>query len=459
MKSIRLTIMSHTNIKKPLTAAVVFVLPMILLLMCLSSSAVAQDRPNIVIIWADDLGYGDLGVYGHPTIQTPNLDRMAHEGMKFTQFYAADPRCTMSRAALLTGRYPVRTGVSGVFFAHDSTGMSPDEITIADALKEQGYATTAIGKWHLGHLNEYLPTNQGFDSYFGIPYSNDMSYKPRRPYFPPLPLMEDEQIIEQPVDQATLTRRYTERAVSFIQQNADQPFFIYLSHTFPHVPLFASEQFHGKSSRGLYGDVVEEIDWSTGEILAELKAQGVAENTLVIFTSDNGPWLSYGEEGGSAGLLRGGKGYTWEGGMRVPGIAWWPGKIPPGQVSKAVASTIDLFTTSLTLAGADIPDDRIIDGVDLMPVLSGQTESVREEFFYYNRTKLYAVRKGPWKLHIRKPLSGYEVSEEPDPPLLYHLEFDPSEQNDLAAEHYADVIPDLLRLVEEHKSNLVIRED
>lgn len=310
-----------------------------------------SEQPNIVIIFTDDLGYGDVGVYGHPTIRTPNLDRMAEEGMKFTQFYSGAPVCTPSRAALLTGRLPVRNGMMSkelrVLFPFSAKGLAPEEITIAEALKDKGYATAAIGKWHLGQESPYLPTDQGFDSYFGIPYSNDMNHSG----MPPIPLMQGEKIIEQPADQRTLTKRYTEHSLSFIQKNKDRPFFLYLAHTFPHIPLYASDEFRGASSRGLYGDVVEEIDWSTGQILNELKKQGLAKNTLVFFTSDNGPWLTEKQEGGSAGLLRNGKGTTWEGGMREPAIAWWPGTIQPGQVSQSLATTMDLFTTSLELAG------------------------------------------------------------------------------------------------------------
>lgn len=424
-----------------------------------SAQNINGDRPNIVIIFADDMGYGDAGVYGHPTIRTPNLDRMAEEGMKFTQFYTAASVCTPSRAGLLTGRLPVRSGMMSeefrVLFPFSAKGIPEEEVTIAEALKGQGYATAAVGKWHLGHRTPYLPTDNGFDQYFGIPYSNDMSNEA----WQPLPLMRDKKIIEQPVNQNTLTSRYTEESLQFIRDNQDQPFFLYLAHTFPHVPLYASEDFRGTSSRGLYGDVIEELDWSTGQIIDELTKLGLDENTLVFFTSDNGPWLVKDQNGGSAGLLRDGKGTTWEGGMRVPGLAWWPGTIPSGQVTQALGTTMDLFSTSLALAGADQPDDRIIDGENLMPVLTGQEESVRDVVFYYRSEKLFAVRKGPWKAHFITQ-SAY-VGDEPishDPPELYNLEEDPSENYNLAEER-PEVISEIMDLVEEHRNNLVRGED
>lgn len=326
--------------------------------------------PNIIIIYCDDLGYGDIGIFGHPTIRTPHVDRMAAEGQKWTSFYTAVSVCTPSRAALLTGRYPIRSGLSSskrdVFFPDSSGGMPPGEITLAEVLKTQGYSTGCVGKWHLGHLPPHLPTRNGFDSYFGVPYSNDMDRTPDAPRnafqdpkseYWDVPLMRDEEIIEQPAIQETLTRRYTEEAVRFIQSNRDHPFFLYFAHTFPHVPLFASENFKGKSPRGLYGDVVEEIDWSTGKILEALGSSGIDQNTLIVFSSDNGPWLTFREQGGSAGLLHGGKRSTWEGGMRVPTIFRWPGKIKPGVVSD-IGCTMDMFTTAALLGGAGGPGHR-----------------------------------------------------------------------------------------------------
>jgi len=404
--------------------------------------------PNIVVIFADDLGYGDLGCFGHPTISTPNLDRMAAEGMKFSQFYSAAPVCTPSRAALLTGRLPIRNGMCSdrrrVLFPNSAGGLPETEVTIASALKTAGYATCCIGKWHLGHLPKFLPTRRGFDHYFGIPYSNDMK---------PTPLMSNEETIEEPADQTTLTRRYTEQALKFIQKNKYKHFFLYFPHTFPHVPLFASDSFKNKSLRGLFGDVVEELDWSVGKILHTLRQNNLAENTLVFFTSDNGPWLIMNLNGGSAGLLRGGKGSTWEGGMREPCIAWWPGKIKPNTTNPALASTMDIFATCLEIAGVPVPKDRIIDGVNLLPALLGTGPDPRNIMFFYRGTRLMAVRKGPWKAHFITQAGYREKPKEHDPPLLFNLEYDPSEKFNVADKN-SKVIDDIRRTVERHKKNL-----
>jgi len=433
----------------------------------------AHRPPNLVIIFADDLGYGDLGVYGHPTIRTPHLDRMAAEGMKFTQFYTAASVCTPSRAALLTGRLPVRSGMAGdtrrVLFPDSRLGLPAAEITIAEALKEQGYATAAIGKWHLGHLPPYLPTRNGFDTYFGIPYSNDMDRTVggarqeifREPSIESwnVPLMRGEEIVERPADQRTITKRYTEEAVQFIRTHSDEPFFVYLAHSMPHVPLFRSDAFADVSRRGLYGDVIEEIDWSVGQVLDALRTEGLAENTLVFFTSDNGPWLVFDTHGGSAGLLHGGKGMTWEGGMRVPGLAWWPGTIAPGSVNDAVTSTMDLYATALSMAGHALPADRVIDGCNLLPMLTGASaDPVRDVYFYYRGTTLYAARKGPWKAHFITQWAyvADSVRTEHDPPRLFHLDHDPSEQYDVAAAH-PDVIAAIRAEVERHRANLDAR--
>ena len=419
-----------------------------------------EQKPNIVIIYADDLGYGDLGVYGHPTIKTPNLDKMASEGLKFTQFYVGASVCTPSRAALLTGRLPIRYGMVSdkirVLFPFSYGGLPKEEITIAEALKTQDYATAIIGKWHLGHLPQHLPLNHGFDYYFGIPYSNDMRkdttitrWKPARKYVD-LYLIEDSTVIDHHVDQRQLTKRYTEKAKEFIKSNKDKPFFLYVPYNFPHVPLYASNDFEGKSTAGIYGDVVEELDWSVGEILATLKAENLAENTLVIFTSDNGPWLVKGNEGGSAGLLREGKGSTWEGGMREPAIAWWPGTIEAGRTTEAISTTMDLYTTALKLAGAEIPVDRILDGADLTPVLLGTAEQLNNEVFYYLGEQLFAVRRGAWKMHFQT-LTPY-VGEQPvqhDPPLLFNLDLDPSEKRNVATDN-PEVIDHLKKLAEDH---------
>jgi len=432
-------------------------------------------KPNVVIIFADDLGYGDIGVYGHPTINTPHLDRMAAEGQKWTNFYVAASVCTPSRAGLLTGRLPVRSGmcsdVEGVLYPNSTGGLPANEVTMAEALKSQDYATACVGKWHLGHLPPYLPTANGFDSYFGIPYSNDMcstrpdwpdyerTFDPKSEYWN-VPLMRNEEIVERPTDQTSLTRRYTEEAVRFIQNNIENPFFLYLAHNMPHIPLFASDSFDGKSRRGLYGDVIEEIDWSVGQVLSTLRKEGLAENTLVVFTSDNGPWLYFLHHGGSAGLLREGKDTAWEGGFREPGLFWWPGTIRPGVVSQ-MGSTLDLFPTVCHLAGVEIPDDRIMDGLDLRPALLGSGKSPRDTMFYYIGTRLYAVRKGPFKAHfttITEPFRPGSRSVIHDPPLLFNLEHDPSEKYDVAADH-PDVIADIINEVERHKANLVPGED
>lgn len=404
--------------------------------------------PNFVIIFADDLGYADLGCFGHPTLRTPNLDRMAAEGAKLTQFYSAASVCTPSRAALLTGRLPIRNGMCSdkrrVLFPNSGGGLPHSEITIATALKTKGYATACIGKWHLGHLRRFLPTRHGFDYYFGIPYSNDMR---------PTPLLENEKTIEEPVVQTTLTKRYTEKAIRFLEQNKNKPFFLYFPHTFPHVPLFASQRFKDASLRGLYGDVVEELDWSVGRILDTLKKLGLAENTLVLFTSDNGPWLTQKLQGGSAGLLRGGKGSTWDGGMREPALAWWPGKIPPGSVITDLASTLDFFPTCLTLAGVSLPKDRVLDGYDITPLLNRTGKSQRDTIFFYRGTRIFAVRRGPWKMHLITQ-SGYRDKPHPhDPPLLFHIEHDPSEKFDVAKDH-PDIIAELTRLIKQHRTTI-----
>lgn len=416
--------------------------------------------PNFVIIFCDDLGYADLGCYGHPTIRTPQLDRMAAEGLRFTQFYSSAPVCTPSRAGLLTGRYALRSGLCSdqrrVLFPDSTGGLPADEITIAEALKSRGYATACIGKWHLGHLPEYLPTKHGFDRYFGIPYSNDMpSPGVKNNRWPPVPLIRDLETIEVDPDQRQLTERYTAEAIAFINEVAGkeaktpQPFFLYLPHTMPHVPLYASEKFAGKSPRGLYGDVVETIDWSTGEILRTLREQGLAESTLVVFSSDNGPWRTQGPRGGSAGLLRGGKGSTFEGGVREPGIFWWPGKIKPS-VTTALGSTLDLLPTLLMLAGAELPKDRPLDGFDLGPVLFDGAAGPRDTFFYYRDAEATAVGRGPWKLHV-KTQAGYGQAKPDlhDPPLLYQLDQDPGEEYNVASQH-KEIVAELKSLLEKH---------
>jgi arylsulfatase A len=427
-----------------------------------------ERKPNFVVIFADDLGYGDLSSFGHPTIDTPRLDRMAAEGQRWTDFYAAACVCTPSRAALLTGRYPVRNGMTSnkrrVLFPDSAGGLPPTEITIAGALKSLGYRTAAIGKWHLGHLPEYLPTRHGFDSYFGIPYSNDMDKVEKTDHFTladeeryqayHVPLMRDETIVERPADQRTITKRFTEETVKKMAEFKDGPFFLYLAHSLPHIPLFRSAEFKGTSAAGIYGDVIEEIDWSVGRILDALTSEGLAENTLVIFTSDNGPWLTFKTHGGTAGLLRDGKGSTWEGGMREPTVMWWPGRLKTGIV-REMGSTLDLLPTFLALAGGTAPEDRAIDGLDLSPVLFGTGPSPRQSLFYYHDEDLFAVRHGAHKAHFQTKTSytGQKEAVLHDPPLLFHLGHDPSEKHDIAGQH-PDLIRGIRELAEAHRATV-----
>lgn len=427
------------------------------------------DRPNVVVVFCDDLGYGDLSCFGHPTIQTPHLDRMAAEGQKWTQFYVAACVCTPSRAALQTGRYPIRNGMCSdtrrVLFPDSARGLPKSEVTIGSMLQKAGYETHAIGKWHLGHLPEYLPTNHGYDTYFGIPYSNDMDaikdapkgrarfQNPKSEYFN-VPLMRGTEIVERPADQTTITKRFTEEAVSKIKASADKPFFIYLAHNLPHVPLFASDDFLGTSRRGLYGDVIEEIDWSVGQIMDTLESTGKANNTMVVFTSDNGPWKVFKAQGGSAGLLRDGKGSTWEGGMREPTIFWWPGKIK-SKVVMELGSTLDLLPTIASISGASLPTDRVLDGVDLSGTLFDNQPSLRKQMFYYHGEQLFAVRSGQFKAHFQTKTSyvGQKKAELHDPPLLFNLDVDPSEEVNVAQNH-PEVVQQLTELKAAHESGV-----
>jgi len=426
----------------------------------LQSSGSSTNNPNFIIIFCDDLGYGDLGCFGSKKHRTPNIDRMAAEGMRFTSFYATACCCTPSRASLMTGCYPRRVNmhVSDTGFAVllpvSRKGLNPDEITIAELLKPRGYATACIGKWHLGDQPEFLPTRQGFDYYYGIPYSNDMGKKPNFPSWPPLPLMQNEKVIEAPADQNTLTKRYTEETIKFITANKDRPFFIYLPHTMPHGPLHASEQFRGKTANGLYGDVVEEIDWSTGQILTTLKKLDIDDRTLVVFTSDNG---ATGGKGRSNAPLRGNKGTTWEGGMREPCIVRWPGKIPAGKTCDELASILDLLPTLARLAGTKPPNDRIIDGKDIWLLMAGKTDakSPHEAFYYYQMGQLQAVRSDKWKLHLplklRRRLVKSDISE--SVLQLYDLEADISETTNVAEKH-PDVVKHLLVLAKKARKYL-----
>ncbi|MEM1157330.1 MAG: sulfatase [Verrucomicrobiota bacterium] len=467
----------------------------------------AVTPPNIIIIFTDDLGYGDVNSFtATEGYQTPELDGMAAEGLKFTDFHASHCVCSPSRAGLLTGRYPRRAGVPGVYFPRSKDGLNPAEITIAEVLKEQGFATAMIGKWHLGHLPQFLPTEQGFDSFFGIPYSNDMAqdggmplardvkflegmtlenfreYQPQKTaaqggknnaegqklyakYKNKVPLMRDTEVIEWPVDQSQISRRYTEKAVEFIQNHQAQPFFLYYAHTMPHTPLFASEIFNGKTERGIYGDVIEEIDWSVGEILRTLKELEIDKHTLVVFTSDNGPWLVKGDHGGSAGPLRDGKGTTYEGGQRVPCIFWWPGTITAGSETDFNASNLDLMPTIANLTGARLPDDRMIDGTDISCVLQGEPDQASPaEFFVYARGQ--AIRVGNWKYRKGKahgtwfkPGLGQKNKSQDGKDLnpvveqLFSLEEDLAEQNNLI-EKYPEKAEELRQLLESFNSRM-----
>lgn len=433
--------------------------------LCTSVTGQKRDkRPNFIVILTDDQGYGDLGCYGHPTIKTPNIDQMAVEGQRWTSFYTAANVCTPSRAGLLTGRLPIRNGMCSdrrrVLFPDSDGGLPQSENTIARLLKNGGYRTAAVGKWHLGHLPEYLPTRHGFDSYFGIPYSNDMDNVSELParesvmhakteYFN-VPLMRDEKIIERPPDQNTLVKQYTEEALAFISENKKKPFFLYLAHTFPHVPLFVSDDFRGKSERGLYGDVIEEIDWSVGQILNRLRKEKLDDNTVVIFTSDNGPWVTYNEHGGSAGLLFGAKGTGYEGGQRVPAIFWGPGHVKPAVVSQ-MGSTLDLLHTICGMARVPVPADRQYDGYDLSAVLRGDGPSPRHEMFYYHGTHVFAARKDAFKLYFyeNNPAGFPERMSKLDTPRLVNLQVDPSERHNIADQH-PDVIADIQMMVQQH---------
>ncbi len=436
----------------------------------LTAAQPQNTSPNFIVIYADDLGYGDLGCFGHPTIRTPHLDRMAADGMKFTQFYSAACVCTPSRAALLTGRLPQRNGMCSdkrrVLFPDSAMGLPANEITIAEALKARGYATACVGKWHLGHLEPYLPTENGFDAYFGIPYSNDMDrvadapkgkaafWDPKIEYWN-VPLMRDTKVIERPAQQQTITRRYTEQAIQFIKQHQQQPFFLYMPHTMPHVPLFRDKKFVDASRRGLYGDIIEEIDWSVGQVLETLRSLKLDQRTLVFFSSDNGPWLTFNQQGGSAGLLRGGKGSTWEGGMREPTLAWWPQTIDPASVCMDLASTMDIFATIGRLSGFKMPEHRTMDSHDLTPLLTGEGKSTRDAVIFYRGYRLMAARVGSFKAHfITQPGYGGTPAKTHDPPLLFNLDVDPSEKYNVADQH-PEVLKQIQQRVAEHKSQMV----
>ena len=434
-------------------------LPLCFSWLLLGFAPAAENPPNVVVIFIDDMGYGDIGPFGATKQKTPNLDRMAKEGMKLTSFYAA-PACSVSRAQLLSGSYGARVNVPWVYGPASPQGLNPAEITIADHLKKLGYATMCIGKWHVGDQPEFLPTKQGFDHYFGIPYSNDMQRKSTESGKSVTPLLRDDKVIELLTDeeQTHIVKRYTDEALQFISNNKSKPFFLYLPHTAIHTPIYPGQDFQGKSENGRVGDWIEELDWSTGKILDALRDLKLDKNTLVIFTSDNGPWLIKEKDSGSAGPLRGGKGSTWEGGVRVPTLAWWPGKISPASSVDAVTGTIDLLPTIVTLAGGVVPVEPIIDGRDISPLLFGKSkQSPREAHYYFKSYTLEAVRQGPWKLAIAPQIETMGRSFDDDAkgpePRLYNLDEEIGERTNVAAQN-PEIVAKLTALADKMKADI-----
>lgn len=431
--------------------------------------------PNIVLIYMDDMGYGDVEAYAGIDYTTPNIDRLAAEGMRFTNFYAAQPICSASRIAILTGCYPNRVGFAGALMPNSKIGISDQEETIAQMLKKKNYATSIIGKWHLGDAKQFLPLQHGFDEYFGLPYSNDMwpmdyDGNPKKDSkFPPLPLIEGNEVsryIEDLKDQSMLTTLYTEKAVNFIQRNKEKPFFLYLAHSMVHVPIAVSEKFKGKSKQGLFGDVMMEVDWSVGKVMKALKTNGCDKNTLVIFTSDNGPWLIFGNHAGSAGGLREGKATTWEGGQKEPSIFWWPGHIQAGTICNKLAANIDILPTLAAITHATLPQNKI-DGVNILPLLEGENDANPRDhlFYYYHKNSLEAVRQGPWKLILPHNFMSYEDElpgidgfpgkkhSDSTALALYDLRRDPGERYDVKSQH-PDIVKKMQELVEEARKDL-----
>ncbi|MCB9950375.1 MAG: sulfatase [Planctomycetaceae bacterium] len=436
-----------------------------LALMCLFTHPIqAADKPNVVIVFADDLGYADIGPFGAEGYETPHLNKLAQQGRTFTSFYVAQAVCGASRAALLTGCYSNRIGMLGAPSHKSNHGIHEREVLIPEVCKEQGYATAMFGKWHLGHHPQFLPVHHGFNEYFGLPYSNDMwPYHPGGPkLFPDLPMIEGDEIVNPsvtPEDQVHLTEWYTQRAVKFIDEHHEQPFFLYVAHSMPHVPLFVTDRFKGKAEQGLFGDVIMEVDWSVGEIVAALERHKVRENTLVIFTSDNGPWLSYGNHAGSAGPLREGKGTTWEGGVREPCVMSWPARIPAGTECNELTATIDLLPTITEIVGGKLPEHDI-DGKSILPLLVGVdgAKTPHDSYLYYWGNHLQAIRSGDWKLHFPheyRSLTGTPgIDGKPDGYTqaktglaLYNLGDDVGEQNDVKDAH-PEVVARLQELAE-----------
>ncbi|MBK6285011.1 MAG: sulfatase [Draconibacterium sp.] len=429
----------------------------------------AEKPTNFIIVYLDDVGFGDIAITGAIGYSTPNLDRMAANGMLFSHYYSPQAVCSASRAGLLTGCYPNRVGFHGALDHTAKTGINVEEETIAEVLKKKGYATAAFGKWHLGHHKQFLPTHNGFDEYLGIPYSNDMwpNHPTGKNYYPPLPLIEGDEVVETNPDQSKFTTEFTERTVNFIRKNQKNPFFVYLAHPMAHVPLFVSDKFKGKSKHGLYGDVMEEIDWSVGQILRTLKELGLEENTLVIFTSDNGPWINYGNHAGSTGGLREGKGTTFEGGQRVPCLMMWKGTISAGTVNNNLIAGMDILPTIAEIAGAPLQGKKI-DGVNILPLMKGeQVESPRKSmYYYYRRNNLEAVQNGEWKLvfpHKGRTYEGFEPGKDGMPGNanensdvaagLYDLRRDPGERYNLIDFH-PEIVEKLEKIAAEAREDL-----
>jgi arylsulfatase len=439
----------------------------------------ANQQPNFVVVFIDDMGYGDIGTQGATGWTTPNLDKMAAEGMRFTNFYSAQPVCSASRAGLLTGCYPNRIGISGALFPRDTIGINPNETTIAEMLKEKGYATGIFGKWHLGHHKEFLPLQHGFDEYVGLPYSNDMwplsntgEKLPEgsgRLKYPDLPIIDGNETVATITSwksQDTLTTLYTEKAVDFINRNATKPFFLYVPHTMAHIPLGVSDKFRGKSEQGFYGDVMMEIDWSVGEIEKALQANGISGNTVFIFTTDNGPWLNFGNHGGSAGGLREGKTTSWEGGQRVPFIIKWPAKTPAGTICNKLGCAVDILPSFAKIAGTSLPELKI-DGVDITELWKGNTNAEPRDniLFYYGKNNLNGVRKGNWKLVLPHTWQSYNTEPGKDGnggrrinmtverPELYNMMRDPGEQFNVI-EYYPEKAAEIMQLVEAARTEL-----
>lgn len=440
----------------------------LLILVCGSISA-QNKKPNIILVYIDDMGYGDIGITGANSYLTPNFNQMQKEGVFFTQYYSPQAVCTASRAGVLTGAYPNRIGFAGALDHTSKMGLNPDEQTIPELLRTRGYKTAAYGKWHLGHLPEFLPRKHGFDEFFGIPYSNDMwpNHPTGKNYYPPLPLIENETTIQTNPDQSQFTTLFTEKSLSFIEKNKSNPFFIYLAHPMPHVPLFVSERFKGKSRQGLYGDVMMELDWSIGQIRNKLKELRMEENTLLIVTSDNGPWINYGNHAGSTGGLREGKGTSFEGGQKVPCLMTWKGVIPAGIICNNLASSIDILPTLAAITGAEL-SGRKIDGVNIYELMKGDfSQNPRDHFlYYYRKNSLEAIRKGDWKLvlpHHSRTYEGFKPGLDGMPGQvnenhfveggLYDLRRDPGERYNVRGD-YPEIEAELLKIVKQAREDL-----